>query len=117
MKFVHGLSLFLSVVREKSKSFRRSSVWGMVRDAHLEENPTCEACGGVDKLQVHHVIPVHLDPSSELDYNNLITLCMGINECHLRIGHDGSWLRHNPFVHTDCLEFRRKNSVQSHSSQ
>jgi 5-methylcytosine-specific restriction protein A len=117
VKFVHSFNLFLSVVREKSKSIRRSSVWDMVREAHLDENPTCAGCGGADKLQVHHVIPVHLDPSSELDHSNLITLCMGINECHLSLGHKGSWRRHNPFVRTDCLTLREKRSVQSTSGK
>lgn len=87
-----------SVVREKSKSKKRSSKWDEVRDSFLSSHPACAACGSIKKLQVHHIMPFHLRPELELDPNNLIVLCMDINECHLEIGHGGSFRCYNPKV-------------------
>jgi hypothetical protein len=49
-------------------------------------------------LQVHHILPFHLNPQLELDPSNLITLCMGKLECHLIIGHGGDYKDYNPSV-------------------
>lgn len=43
-------------------------------------------------------MPFNLDPSLELDPSNLITLCMGEKECHLHIGHGGSFKQYCPEV-------------------
>lgn len=91
-----------STIREKSKSIGRDKLWPLVREAHLEQNNFCSACGGDVKLQVHHIIPVHIDPTYELDSNNLITLCMGKDECHLNVGHLGSWKKTNINVESDA---------------
>ena len=98
----HTLNVFFAAVREKSKIFHRDNLWPLVRAAHLELHSTCAACGGDKRIQVHHIIPVHIDPTFELDSNNLITLCMGKEECHLSIGHHGSWKDHNPNVRSDA---------------
>jgi hypothetical protein len=91
-----------STIREKSKSVGRDKLWPLVREAHLEQNSSCAACGSITKLQVHHIIPVHIDPSYELDSNNLITLCMEKDECHLNLGHLGSWKKCNINVEQDA---------------
>lgn len=83
----------------------------MVREAHLDEHPSCAACGSKNKLQVHHVIPVHVDPSWELHCDNLITLCMDVKECHLNVGHLGSWKRHDPNVKTTARDLKRNLSA------
>lgn len=79
----------------------RSPHWHAVEEAHLRLEPFCKYCGGTASLQVHHVLPFHLDPSRELDPTNLITLCensqLGV-ECHLHIGHLGNWKTFNPHV-------------------
>ena len=85
----------VSSVRESTKSLSRDSRWGKVRDEHLRRMPFCAACGSCEKLQVHHRIPVHLDRARELDPTNLVTLCMSEQECHLDIGHNGSWKDYN----------------------
>lgn len=108
MKLKHGLNVFFSIVREKAKDLRRSNVWDMVRAAHLDKNKSCAACGSKRKLQVHHIIPVHVDPSWELHCDNLITLCMDVKECHLNVGHMGSWRDCNPNVVEDCKNLLRK---------
>lgn len=50
--------------------------------------PTCRACGSAKRIEVHHLIPVHVMPKFELDEINLITLC---ERCHLIFGHLGDW--------------------------
>lgn len=85
----------------------RSSQWAKVRHSYIMSHPTCEACGSVDNLNVHHVKPFHEHPELELDLGNLITLC---REHHFRIGHDpdGSgpakpnWSAANPQVREDA---------------
>jgi 5-methylcytosine-specific restriction endonuclease McrA len=107
-KAKHAFKVFFSAVREKSKLLRRDSLWPMVRAAHLEYNGSCAACGEEEKIQVHHIIPVHIDHTFELDSNNLITLCMSQHECHLNIGHKGSWRNCNPNVKNDARDFYAK---------
>jgi hypothetical protein len=52
--------------------------------------------------------PFHLHPELELDPGNLITLCMGTNECHLTIGHGGDWKSFNGTVLSDALMVKDK---------
>jgi hypothetical protein len=84
----------------------RSPAWDDVRDKHLKDHPECVACRTNKKLQVHHIRPFHLHPELELDPKNLITLCMeGDNDCHLKIGHGGSFKYYNPDVEEDSVIF------------
>jgi thiol-disulfide isomerase/thioredoxin len=91
----------------------RSPQWPAVREKFLREHPACEACGRRDELNVHHVVPFHVDRSKELDPDNLITLC---REHHWSIGHDpdgpdgperAGWNKCNPRVREDAERFRR----------
>ena len=52
-------------------------------------------CGWDKKLQVHHIIPRHIDKSLELEWGNLITLC---RECHFRFGHFLDWKKYNRYI-------------------
>lgn len=92
-------------------SSKRSSHWASVRKAHLEKNPVCAVCGGREHLEVHHKLPFHLDPSLELDPNNLITLCEakkdGVN-CHLFVGHLGNFKSYNKDVEADARNWNSK---------
>ena len=63
----------------------RSPEWPNIRKQHLAKQPYCQACGSKNNLEVHHIEPFHVNPSRELDPNNLITLC-GKN-CHFIFGH------------------------------
>ena len=65
----------------------------------------CIACGSEKHLQVHHIKPFHLHPELELEPSNLIVLCMDTNECHLKLGHGGSFKRENKNVLTDAYDF------------
>lgn len=81
----------------------RDPRWPALRRAHLAKYPGCAACGNTRSVEVHHVEPVSVKPSRELDPENLLTLCTdgpgGMN-CHLVIGHCGRWDRWN-----DCARF------------
>jgi 5-methylcytosine-specific restriction endonuclease McrA len=105
----HILNVAKSLVREHiTKATTRSNAWASIRKAHLKKNPTCAACGGTQFLQVHHKEPFHLDPSKELDLTNLITLCMGEYECHLKIGHGDNFKAYNPTVEPDSETVRTR---------
>lgn len=83
------------VVHGKAPAYvYRSTLWPKVRKEHLIVQPTCQACGGKSRLEVHHIIPFHVRPDLELDPTNLVTLCeggkYGIN-CHLFVGHKGNY--------------------------
>ena len=79
---------------------KRSSKWRRVRADFIKKYPFCAVCGGKKKLEVHHIVPFHIEPEKELTNSNLITLCEqgpSLN-CHLIVGHRGSYRRWNPFV-------------------
>lgn len=84
----------------------RAKGWISLRNRFLIVNCKCSYCGGSKKLQVHHITPVHVDKSKELDENNLITLCNSNSKCHLNIGHLGKWNNHNINVVEDCKRHR-----------
>jgi len=85
----------------------RSTKWENVRKSHLKAFPVCAACGCDYQLQVHHIVPFHIDKSLELEPTNLITLCEGSGEhqCHLNIGHLGNFKNYNPQVIEDAKKF------------
>lgn len=47
----------------------------------------CRVCGSTDRLQAHHLIPIHKNSSLALVVGNGITLC----HKHHRIAHHGSY--------------------------
>lgn len=98
----HVVNVTKSLFREHSKKTDRSPEWPGVEHKFKSVNPTCAACGGTKLLQVHHVEPFHLHPELELNAANLITLCMGTNECHLKIGHGDNFKDANPNVREDA---------------
>lgn len=85
----------------------RSPHWNAVRKQHLIKEPMCRACNGKEKLQVHHIKPFHLFPESELDPNNLVTLCEHPKtECHLILGHRGNFKKYNAEALDDIKKYR-----------
>ena len=82
-------------------TYTRSGKWRAVRARHLELHPTCAACGTVEDVEVHHILPVHEAirigrPDMELDKTNLLTLCGGVRNCHWAIGHAYDWKAWRP---------------------
>lgn len=87
----------------------RSRLWRRTREEHLKLNPECAVCGRKKNVVPHHVIPVHVDPSRELDPENLITLCEGPTfNCHLFFGHLRNWTKSNSSVKEDALNWSKK---------
>jgi len=87
----------------------RSRHWPAVRSHWIRVNGECAACGAKTNLQVHHIKPFHLEPSLELAYTNLITLCetpFGPG-CHLTVGHLGSFKNVNPTSVLDAADIRK----------
>lgn len=94
---------------EKPMDNKRSGCWPTVRK-HFLEGKVCAVCGGTKKLESHHKMPFHLDPTKELDTSNLIPLCEGnpkVN-CHLVFGHLGDFKGLNPNVVTDAHDWNHK---------
>lgn len=93
------------------KGSKRSSKWPKVRQEHLAEHPKCVVCGSKEKVEVHHIQPFHLDPSLELNPSNFISLCEdkknGLN-CHLLVGHLGSFKSYNVNVVKDAAAWNNK---------
>lgn len=94
----HGLNLIKHCLRDVGISSKRSPKWSTIEKHFLAQNPACAACGGKDRLNVHHCKPFHLNPELELDTSNLITLCMGEKECHFHLGHGGNFQKYCPDV-------------------
>jgi hypothetical protein len=86
------------------KPGERSSEWPALSKKYKAAHPRCAACGTLQGIQVHHIIPFHTDPSRELDESNLISLCKGKGGCHLKIGHGGSYQFYNPHARENAAE-------------
>jgi 5-methylcytosine-specific restriction protein A len=83
--------------------------WPTVRRHFLEKHSTCEACGGKEDLEAHHVKAFHMHPELELDDSNLCCLCEHKDrECHFRYGHAWNWKDICPTVRADvATELKR----------
>ena len=82
------------------KMYGRSPKWRKVRAEHIKNNPQCAACGRKESLEVHHIVPYHINPELELEPSNLITLCG--KYCHFIFGHLMDWKSWNENVVRDC---------------
>lgn len=96
--------MFNFLFRSKVRYAVRSSKWKNIREKHLSEHPSCAACGRSLKVEVHHIEPVHLQPSKELDPTNLITLCD--SPCHIVFGHLMDYKSWNTNVIEDCKRYK-----------
>lgn len=85
---------------------KRSPSWPSLRKKHLNKYPCCQCCGSCTKPEVHHIIPVHVDSTKELDADNLITLCD--KYCHFVFGHLMDYKSWNPDIVLDSNEYRQK---------
>jgi len=91
----------LILLGPRKPKVKRSKDWPKLRNQWLQVHPRCAVCGEQKHLEVHHLIPVHFDPSKELDVTNLITLCeQKSHNDHLLVGHLLDWKSMNP----DCVD-------------
>ena len=102
----HWINLFKHKTRTFGLAEKRSPKWHTLEKHFLESHSVCEVCGGSVNLNVHHIVPFHIDPELELDTTNLITVCMGKLECHLRIAHANNFRLTNPNIVSDAAEIR-----------
>lgn len=109
----HLVRVVQAQFRERKKGRDRSPRWNDVRDAFLKaQGGVCAACGQKKWGQVHHVSPFHLHPELELEPTNLIVLCMGTHECHLRIGHGDDFKAYNPHVRALAERYREAHATE-----
>lgn len=97
---------FISNLRRKVRYAIRSPKWQTIRKKHLEKNPECAVCGKNKKIEVHHIVPVHVSPELELDPSNLISLCD--NPCHLVFGHFFDYKSWNINVREDAEVYNNR---------
>lgn len=96
---------FVQKIQQVVLGAKRSPRWPATRDRHLLREPTCIACDSGKDLEVHHIVPVHVDATRELDADNLVTLC---RDCHYMFGHFRSWSSWNVLVRTDAGTYLEK---------
>jgi len=57
--------------------------WKELSERYRKHHPLCEDCLANDKTvpacEVHHIVPISVDPSLRLEWANLAALC---NTCH-----------------------------------
>lgn len=83
----------MSILREHIvKPLTRSSSWRTVRKEHIQNFPYCAICRKKKGLEVHHIVPFHMDPSLELEPTNLVTFC---RKHHFIYGHIENWKARN----------------------
>ena len=90
---------FLKYLQLEAREISQSPImwfrWQKLQRAFVTEHCYCEMCGWTKKLNVHHIVPRHVDSSKALEWSNLITLC---RECHFRFGHFLNWRSYNPYI-------------------
>ena len=103
-----------ALIAEAKCATMRDPGWPSVRRAHLKREPTCQACGISEYLEVHHITPFHVDSTKELSDENLITLCEAPDRnCHFNIGHLKNWKSYNATVRADAAaELQRRLTLK-----
>jgi len=64
--------------------------WEMTKAkrAYVKEHGECAICGNTKDLEVHHIVPVHIDPTMACSPENFVSLCDWRNHgCHYVFGH------------------------------
>ena len=69
---------------------KRRNYFGSIRDQlknamEVEGELTCAVCGCKDSLELHHIIPLSMNGSNDID--NLVPLC---HDHHVEIHHENS---------------------------
>ena len=78
--------------------------WEEFERKYYESYPKiCKACGEKIHIDLHHIIPRHINPKLIFTTSNLIPLDRA---CHFHIGHLLNWSYYNPSVVSDSKLLR-----------
>ena len=81
---------------------RDTAAYKRAMAAYLAVHPVCQFCGKPGgKVEVHHVIPVSVDPTKAADVTNMVTLHRK-PDCHMVVGHLGNFRDYNSNVARVC---------------
>lgn len=114
LKWGYLMFKFLKSIFKHDEFGDRSPEWRNVRNEFIKKNPRCAACGTKNKLEVHHIIPYHKDPSLELDNYNLMTLC---RNHHFTFGHFCDWTSWNINVQSDVIGYNARRMMRPHKQE
>ena len=79
--------------------------------AHRAVHPRCLVCNRLrdpvtgKQNDVHHLVPVHIDPSKATEPGNLGTMC---RLHHFLVGHRANWKDYNRLVGDDARDLARR---------
>jgi hypothetical protein len=76
----------------KNQSQRFKTTFLIKPEIMERDNFHCVCCGGNNKLQAHHILPISYGGEME-NHDNLIILC---KNCHLKIAHEGCYKAVDP---------------------
>ncbi len=93
-----------------TKNMRRQYSVRKALLTHRKKNPVCEATGSTRRLEVHHIVPVSVNPTLADWPSNLITL---EKKAHLVIGHGGNYKNYVKNVAEVCATIRIQRTVAS----
>jgi hypothetical protein len=79
------------------------------KNTYRKANPCCAVCGRSKPffgraVDVHHMVPVHVDPSRACDQNNFISMC---RIHHYLIGHLQDWKNYCLNIYTVITEINK----------
>ena len=70
--------------RTDADRLRSSAAWQRLRAEVRRDEPVCQRCRREFSAEVHHVVPVDVDPGRSLDRANLRALCRACHEVEER---------------------------------
>ena len=89
--------------------------WRKVRNDFVSRHPRCRMCETTTDIEVHHIIPWHVDENLRYAEHNLVTLC---RPDHFRFGHWRNWRSQNSHIielAEVTTEMRRRNETYTGS--
>lgn len=98
----------LDPLRLKKIDGRWRSVWQREqRECLRDVDPKCRRCGQEDGDHIHHLVPVHLDPSRAFDESNITLLCWVCHaEEHRTQGWQGGTYLYGSLAEVTAIDFR-----------
>ena len=84
------------------------SVWqSKQRAMFIAEDPMCRKCKSRNGVDVHHIEPVHVNPSRALDPSNITFLCEPCHEeMHAKQNWQGGTYLYGAAARVDCIKLR-----------